>query len=356
MAFGLENIPNPFAGVSPTESLTNLGHAFKDAVNSIAAPETAKQGIERKNAQDKYGYTFLQYPLDLAKGARHPYWMTFYINAQDLSRFEKTPSKGPAPLSTVDINARQTRTLAKNLPGGRNLGFGRKTHRTSSAIRLYMPDTLSWSFANAFRDASLSGLPFAGVAQALTSAPGMAESLVKSYQQGGVAGLLASLQSKEARGTAGQAFELIGKIPGVGEDLAVQFLGIAVNPQIDVVYQSPVLREFMFDFLFAPRNEKEAVAVSEIIKQFKFHAAPELLNNGSGIGRYFVPPSEFDIEFSVETMGKISTCVLQNITIDYAPSGAAFYGKDDRPVSTRLTLQFKELEFITKELISEKGY
>jgi hypothetical protein len=41
--------------------------------------------------------------------------------------------------------------------------------------------------------------------------------------------------------------------------------------------------------------------------------------------------------------------------VDYAPSGAAFYD-DNQPMYTRMTLQFKELEFITKNLIEEKGY
>lgn len=356
MALG-DPVTSLTGGASAGQTFENAGKAIFGAVNEVTAPETKKQGIERRSAQDKYAYTFLQYPLDLAKGsgARHPYWMTFYINVQDLSHFEKPPSKGPAPLSTVDINARQTRTLAKNIPNS-TLGFGRKTHRTTSAIRLYMPDTLAWSYSHGFREASLSGIPLTGVAQALTAAPAAADSLVKGYQQGGVPGLLASLQSKQARGAVGPVAEVIGGLlPGVGSDLALQFLGISVNPQIDVIYQSPALRQFTFDFLFAPRNSDEAAYVSDIITEFKFHAAPEVFDKGSGIGRYFVPPSEFDIEFSVNTMGKISTCVLENLTVDYAPSGAAFYA-DDRPVGTRMTLQFRELEYITKELIRDEEY
>jgi len=92
--------------------------------------------------------------------------------------------------------------------------------------------------------------------------------------------------------------------------------------------------------------------VEEIIMTFKKAAAPELLGKGIGVGRYFVPPSEFDIEFSVSTMGRISSCVLQTMNIDYAPNGVSFY-KDDQPTYTHLTLQFKELEFITKEHISQ---
>jgi hypothetical protein len=359
---GQQDVTNPLynavESVLTNDTVVNAKNALRDAVNSIGNPETQKQGDAHRADQKNYDYSFLQlqYPEDLANGSRHPYWMTFYVNTQDLSEFKRPPSNGPAPLSTVEINARETRNLNKNF-GSTNLGFGRKTHRTSMAIRLYMPDTLSWSFGNEFRDAKLSSIPGSGIAQSLATAPKFADSLVKNYQKGGISGILASLDSKEGRGTGAPLLEAIGDLTGVGGDLAVQVLGLSINPQVDVLYQSPTLRQFNFDFLFAPRNQKEASQVSEIIKQFKFHAAPEIYgpDGGVGLGRYFVPPSEFDIEFSVTTMGKISTCVLQNITVDYAPSGTAFYGADDQPVNTRLTLQFKELEFITKNLVS-KGY
>ena len=243
--------------------------------------------------------------------------------------------------------------MAKSIPGTKNIGFGRKTHRTVQAIRLFMPDTLSWNYTNKFNEASISGIPYMGLAQAVASAPGLVDSLTEGYKKSGITGILASLNSKEARAAAGPAAEAAEKIFGVENGLLTSALGIAVNPQVDVIYQSPTLREFNFDFLFAPRNKDEAAKVSEIIQLFKFHSAPEILD--VGVGRYFVPPSEFDIEFSVNTMGKISTCVLQDIALDYAPSGAAFYGADNRPVNTRMTLRFKELEFITKELV-DRGY
>jgi hypothetical protein len=135
-------------------------------------------------------------------------------------------------------------------------------------------------------------------------------------------------------------------------ELATSAFGVIVNPQIDVLYTSPELRTFSFEFLMAPRSVKEADEVARIVYLFKFHAAPEILNDGTGFGRYFVPPSEFDIKFSVDTLGMISTCVLEDLTVDYAPNGTAFYG-NDAPVFTRMTLRFRELEFITKELVRE---
>jgi hypothetical protein len=216
-----------------------------------------------------------------------------------------------------------------------------------------MPDTLAWSYRHSFRDPRLSGSSGANLLKSAQAVAGAA-SMVEDYMKGGVAGVLANIGST-GRATAGPAVETtLGSLLG-DEALALSTLGLAVNPQIDVIYDSPTLREFNFDFVFAPRSADEGRQVQKIVKLFKFHAAPEMLSEGGVFGRYFVPPSEFDIEFSVPTMGKISTCVLQDVTVDYGTSGAAFYS-DKTPVYTRLTLAFKELEFITKNLIDEQGY
>lgn len=347
----LKGVGDALTDVLTSDTVQNAAKAGQDALNSVTAPETKSWADKQKALQTNYDYKVLQFPSDLAKGSRHPYYMTFYINQQDLSHFKKEASKGPAPLSTVDINARKSRTLAKNIKDTK-IGFGRKTHRTAMAIRLYMPDTLSWSYANSFRDVSLSGLPGVGLAGAITSIPALHNSMTQSHQDGSIMGLLASLDSPAMRSAAGPLAEVAANGLGIDPTIPLNAIGVAINPQVDVMYESPSLREFMFDFLFAPRSAGEADAVAEIVKQFKFHASPEMLSGGIGIGRYFVPPSEFDIEFSVDTIGKISTCVLQNITLDYASSGAAFYA-NDRPVYTRMTLQFRELEYITKELVQE---
>lgn len=342
------------------KAIVDAGEQFGSAVASIPKPESPAQGEQRRQAQQKYDYKYLQYPSDMdTRNSRHPYWMTLYINKQELSQFKGGSSKAAfdknkvAIRSTAQINALQGTNLQKNF-GGSNIGFGRKTQRTAVAIRLFMPDTLSWSYANGYKDASISGVPLMGLASALTSTPALFDSSTEAAKKGGLAGVLASLQSPAARSAVGAGAELLGEASGQGAEFGVSVLGIAVNPQVDVIYISPELRQFTFDFMFSPQSTKDAQTIAQIIKELKFHSAPEMLGGGIGIGRYYVPPSEFDIEFSVDTMGRISTCVLQNITLDYAPSGTAFYN-NNQPVNTRMTLQFKELEFMTKELI-EKGF
>ena len=79
-----------------------------------------------------------------------------------------------------------------------------------------------------------------------------------------------------------------------------------------------------------------------------------------------IPPSEFDIKFYYSdssggfaenpNIPRLSSCVLTNTQIDYAPQGmfAAFEG-DGAPVNIKLTLSFREVDLITRELV-EAGF
>ena len=144
---------------------------------------------------------------------------------------------------------------------------------------------------------------------------------------------------------------------------------------MEVIYSAPEFRSFRFDFMFYPRSRIEAKEVQNIIQRIRFHQAPEVLGNNSagGLGGYFlVPPSEFDIKFYYNgaenpNIPSISTCVLQTVDVDYAPSGFAAYevledkgvpglGSTGMPVGIRLGLVFKETQIITKfDLTQEAG-
>jgi hypothetical protein len=49
---------------------------------------------------------------------------------------------------------------------------------------------------------------------------------------------------------------------------------------------------------------------------------------------------------------KISECVLESVDVKYGGERPQFY-RDDRPTETELTLQFKELEIMTKDRIAD---
>ena len=147
--------------------------------------------------------------------------------------------------------------------------------------------------------------------------------------------------------------------------------GAIANPQLEVLYSSPSLRSFRFDFMFYPRSTRESIEVQRILDRLRFHQAPEVLGreNSGGVGGFFlVPPSEFDIKFYYNgaenpNIPKISTCALTSLDIDYAPNGFATYelpnenyaakGRTGMPIAIRLSLEFKELEMLTKANFSQ---
>ena len=237
--------------------------------------------------------------------------------------------------------------------------FFRTVKRTKDTIALYMPDTLAFDYQQSYSDVSVaSGLGLAGAGLQAGA------SLMNAGKKGGDA-----IQKNMAPFVA-EAVSGVGSKFGLDKNVLFTALSaatggaLAVNPQLELIYQSPSFRNFRFQFMFYPRSKKEAEQVLSIIDMFTFHQAPEVLT--SSFGRYLVPPSEFDIKFYYNgqenpNIPKVSTCVLTGVSIDYAPNGFASYetllnsperGGTGMPVAIRMDLSFKETEIITKQFLS----
>ena len=174
-----------------------------------------------------------------------------------------------------------------------------------------------------------------------------------------------------AIGSSTQTPILGGSLVGSGfADVSLFNMGYAQNPMLEVLYRGTNFRSFQFEFMFQPKSSKEAREVQEIIKQFKFHAAPEtnvLIDPVQGFGgptpspMFFVPPSEFGItlrhgNIKNPYLPRIGRCVLSRVDVDYSPSGQWQTYADGNPVETRLRLEFTEVELVTKEKIDRDGY
>lgn len=236
--------------------------------------------------------------------------------------------------------------------------FVRTIRRTTDTIALYMPDTLNFQYEQGYSQAELGGGPlalFGAAADALKNAPGISNMDSQNIGQ---------FLGKNLSPFIFQ--QLASNFGNAGVAVFAAATGTVVNPQLELIYSSPKFRSFRFEFMFYPRSSTEALQVQMILERLKFHQAPEVLGGGSsgGLGSFFlVPPSEFDIKFyynGIENpnIPKISTCILTNIDVDYAPSGFSAYevpGRSDpylagtgMPVGIRLTLQFQETEILTK--------
>jgi hypothetical protein len=336
-----------------------------------------KPGPAAFTESQPFAFESLSYPADLGSG-RYPHVFVININIQGKSRYTSGAGTAFSGFGGVTAQNQKADTAAgKNVTGkvqvrggggesdakpvnngsdgqkveggAASLSLGQKTNRIAQTIRMYMPDTMTWDFAQDWSEVSLTET----LGVALQAAQGITGAFAKTdgVQNGQKAGVLSNLGPAAA--------EAIGTALGGGalSQVAMGLTGYAVNPQVEVLYVSPKLRAFQFDFTFAPKSSAEAKNVIDIIGALKFHSAPEILGGYSG--RYFVPPATFDISFlynggANEKLGKIASCVLDRLNVDYAPNGYATFS-DGMPTYIRIQLSFKELEFITKERVKE-GY
>lgn len=327
-------------------------------------------------------YKISKYPLDVGNYDKGHY-MIFHINQQRESQFKD--KIGPE-LPIIKQNQRATGLTASNLNvslnrdatgildslnfGGSSFGnvigqFERPIERTVETIALYMPDTVQYQQNQRYSTPSTTNM----LSALLSAGKSSVDAYKKSSSGDGSLGqnLMGNLGVFAGAG-------LLGYLKGRGLDsgftqaFGQSVLGAVQNPLLEVIYSSPDLRAFRFDFMLYPRDEREASEVQRIIKMFRYYQSPEILEKSAGF--FLVPPSEFDIQFYYNgrinpNIPPISTCVLEAVDVDYAPNGWAAYetggsvnslnptlGGTGMPVAIRLSLQFRETEIVTKQLIN----
>ena len=155
----------------------------------------------------------------------------------------------------------------------------------------------------------------------------------------------------------------IASIGGINPNASAalqQVTGLAINPRQQQIFQGVQTRGFDFTFSFAPKNQKEAVEVSKIIRAFRKLSHPSISH-----GAFLNVPDEFEVRYyKVFNNGvvaenlflnKIGRCALTAVNVDYTPNGINATFPDGSPVRTSLTMQFTELRPLTREDI-EEGY
>jgi len=235
-----------------------------------------------------------------------------------------------------------------------SIDLTRKTRRAAGSIALYMPDTVQQTVVNDYDQVSLTqALGASGLI--LQAGGGLTQGVMDAAMSGDIS-FGQTTGSAAASELAGALAEKTGAFGQGITDVLLFSAGYAQNPQVELLFKTIQNREFLFDFRFVPRNPKEAETIIKIIQTFRFFAAPEIPTNGNG--RYFIPPSEFDIEFMVgeklnTNLPKLATCVLQGIDVNYGSAGQWAAFEDGMPIEIAMQLRFKEVEIMHKELVRQ---
>ena len=379
------------------------------------ATRVAKLGIKDTPTSllevDPYTFASYSYPRDVTNNVQNGHYMLFYVNVQNRSKFQYNNFHGQPIDATKQVKITTTeyegdmdyygtevtkvvdvkgegeaikgyyRDRMKKVTGtvygqyeGLNVslksGIAKQRERTgiaakqktttrvSDSVAIYLPPNVQDNTSATYNDMQTGMLGYmaaTGIDFAKQLGSGDYEGAAKSL----IGGLGGFATEAAKRGAAGILEGLTGSEGAT--QLGNRIFGQADNPYMEVLFESMNVRQFTYNFTFAPRNEDERDDVQAIIQLFRFHMAPELQG---GQSRFLTLPSEFDIHYMYQAKdgtnsendyyNKIATCVLENVAVDYTP-GAVRSFADGSPTQITMTLVFKETETLTKDKINA-GY
>ena len=377
-------------------------------------PIAALSQIELNNSHEiepvrgKLGFSSISYPSDVLSNPQGGHYMMFYINVPGTTKYPYMGADG-VPVGGVEYSTAkedqvvagktitkkgqdyavraygekptyQSRLNLKTAKGVPNKNvqklmqekqksktsvskmmtdnnFRGATKRITDCVALYLPAEVSDNYSVTYNNTETGLLGF------IAAGGG---SIIDAFRRGDYEetarrGLdtTRGILEEVLKNVGASALELATQAEG-GYEMFNKILGRGLNPYMEVLFSGVQLRQFTYNFTFMPRNFRETQDVQKIIQLFKFHAAPELRGNNLFLGL----PSEFDIHYMYqppvgdakenEYYNKIATCVLNNVSTNYTPSGVRSH-RDGSPVKITMSLQFTETEMITKDHV-DVGY
>ena len=343
---------------------------------------------------DPLSVATFSYPLDVQNNFQNGHYMLFYVNVQNKTKYKYQSQKG------IDIGDYELKAMGvdkfgnliygekrganaaevayqrkRSMKSGKHIGESRflesgeltkdakkgvtsafnDTRRIQESIAIYLPPNVEDTTNAAYNDMRTGLAGFLAARGEQIASTQDAERIAKELL-GSAGGVLSGAALRAVSEVAEMALGAEGTT-----QLVNKAFGQADNPYMEVLFDAMQLRTFTYNFIFAPKNERETAEVQKIIQIFRFHMAPELRG---GQSRFLGLPSQFDIHYMYLPMGqtneatenlyynRIATCVLQNCVTNYTPDGVKSF-EDGAPTKITMTLTFKETELLTKEKIND---
>jgi hypothetical protein len=306
--------------------------------------------------QNEYAVGNYFYPTDIGTSSQRLHVIQFTATVPQTSYYAGGNASQPDPTTLLEgaanfvTNPASTPVLSQTLSS------------TSDVISLYMPDGIAMSYDAGYDSVNITDYKAMQIYEMLKTLDNAPE-WDWAHMGDSISKMVGSNQNvlKEAGALGLNA--IFGNVLPI--NAAAQATGIAFNPQLQVIFKGVDTRKFVFQFVFTPKSAEEAGKVKDIVQAFRFHAAPEYADTdasgNAGVGLYFVPPSIFEIRYLYQGndnpyMTRIKQCVLQTVNVEYGASGGTWATfVDGAPIQTKISLNFQEINIITKNDINQ-GY
>jgi hypothetical protein len=348
-------------GVPPVSPSGGGGGGLFDLAGNVAGITTQFGQI-----QFKKGQTF-QYPKDAIYGGK---------NSQDHLTISKYSYKSPygddifkqGQADNILANGLTRKKAIKDLLG---------------IVIMPMPNNVSDSNNVSWGDDSMNNLTAAATNIVASDVAGTLGAGAAGAAIGGLLQLLTGAGSVSGGASAGVSADIYGKLinaiknssgngktigGAAGASKLLSMAGFSVSPEsilargggivpnsnIELLFNSPTLREFSFQYKMSPRGKDEARIINNIIRFFKQGMAAKKTNGKSGkagAASYFLgTPDVFQLSYRttndspIKGVNRIKTCALTGFSMNYAADGNWSAYDEGQPVSVIMNMSFKELE------------
>ena len=280
-----------------------------------------------------------------------------FLESQGINLDAPTPESINRVVQGPDI---ETLNVIDN--GGRTKGSTIRltrapTHRLRTAIAMYMPASVQVTYGAQYTDTPIGAV----TEQALNAYNRLVneggEAAVEGLQ--GIGGEVANSLQQFMLGAIG----VLPGLQGTKEAFEAKTANVIAD-RLELAFKGVNKRNFQYTFKMIPKNRKETEIIRRIVFAFKSNMLPEFVGGDRG-GRKFLVPNTFDIAYMYTGsqnlhLHNISTCVLENMSVSYGGDRYKTFSPDPnsegaQPVETQITLNFKEMELITRERVFE-GY
>jgi len=296
----------------------------------------------------------LRYPnvnnLSVSEGTDY----VFFEFGKYVSPFEKDGSGN---------NAESGRNLY-NLSATNFKPVGNDGKTATKNIVLPMPQDLSTEFRHDWQ-----GKSFTSLGRAAVAALGAGD-----FSRAG------DLKNNDIFGAFADAIKAAGlnAIPGVGGNISMNDIsgstrGVILNPNAEVLYEAPNLRELGMVFKMFPKNKTEAEDILQICQLFRRYSSPSYGVTDVEVGQYkdkndvsqtgvnyirvpYLCKFHFMTGAGVnKKLAQYKPCAMTRVQVNYTPDGTYATYQDGSPVAIELQLGFMETKLIFAEEISYTG-
>ena len=236
------------------------------------------------------------------------------------------------------------------------------------SISLYMPEDISTGFRANWTGKSLSNISSGALRAAGAGTEGKFGDALK---EGGET--ISQFFNQTAGPLAGAIILQKATTKLTGDSLTLDdiFGGIAgqvLNPNTELLYNGPDLRNFTLNFRLVPRNgDKEEAAILDIIKTFKKAMLPtarpnsnarldSIVEGNSSPLSFIGVPDLVKVTFFVKgqiskTLPSFKMCSIISTDVNYTPDGSYATYTSGNPVAYDLSISFQETKVVYRENI-----